>query len=128
MTEKEAFETWLKNRNKQDCIILPNEPWEAALEWVKQGQEPRAWLCHYTGINEWYPTLHLPSKIEVAHGLYLHPAPQPDVAELIQLIKDSRANYERQFGKNSESEWIYNELEEIFSEALAKREGKNGIR
>ena len=49
---------------------------------------------------------------------------QLGVAELIQLIKDSRANYERQFGKDVVSEGIYNELEELFSEALAEWEGK----
>ena len=100
MTEQEAFDRWWLSLGKNK-LVEPVSIWNAALEWVKQGQEPVGIAYQFenglTGKLEW-------SFIEGMEEarvylrkcppdgdsfvVYPHPAPQPDVAELVEAVND----------------------------------------
>ena len=130
MDEKEAFESWLKNRNKQGCIILPNEPWEAALEYVKQGQEPvtvkgktqqldRMIICSECGNKRCTKATNHELRCTNSNDPrqlgsdYAHPAPQPDVAELVEILKAFVFNSSCQVNHPAECERAEKVLEKM---------------
>lgn len=99
--QKAAFKKWgdlNKHRLSIDHKYGHEQGWDDAIEWIKQRQEPVAWRWLYNGRafdNGWCEGP-LPEKdiIRIAESnsrtlevAYTHPAPPPEVAELIEAGK-----------------------------------------
>ena len=119
MTEKEALEKFVIS-NKQMILDSPilavRLAWNDCLEWVKHGQEPVAIICP----DDVYGFVSCTKDHYGALMVYTHPAPQPDVAELVEALKA--------FVFNSSCQVNYPDECERAERVLEKMEGKHGLR
>lgn len=90
--QKKAFEKWYEINYYSlsfDHQAGHEKGWEDALEWVKHGQEPVAEALggFFTGPLKQMIKIKGEETLPIGAELYLHPAPQPDVAELVQAAR-----------------------------------------
>lgn len=147
MTEQEiAFENWREKCGYSSNLLY--DTWKSALEWVKNGQEPVSlYHCGFKNLHSIIikKAAFVASSVvegeEVTEGmrsavidlstyavemsrlfaknpLYAHPAPQPDVVELVEALNQIMIE-----SKECEDDRSYY----IARQALAKWEGKEWV-
>lgn len=99
MTDKEAQEAAFEKYSADFNGTLGAENfedhkrgWDDALEWVKKGQEPVGWIWPkekngYLCVTKMKTAPDFSFWDKKARPLYTHPAPHPDVSELVEVLK-----------------------------------------